>query len=65
MLRKIEYSRPNDGVKEVEDYFIFIEEKPRFAGLHPLEKCQVMYNRGNGRTKGGKKVRDMRTVQSV
>lgn len=41
MLREIEYSRPNDGVKEVEgNYFIFIEEKPRFAGLHPLKNVR-------------------------
>jgi hypothetical protein len=66
MLRKIEYSRPNDGVNEVEgNYFIFIEEKPRFAGLNPLKKCQVMFSRGKGRTKGGKKVRYMGTVQSL
>jgi hypothetical protein len=41
MLRKIEYGRPNDGVKVVEgNYFIFLEEKPRFADLHPLKNVR-------------------------
>lgn len=40
MLREVEYSRANDGVKEVDDYFIFIEEKPRFAGLDPLKNVR-------------------------
>jgi len=41
MVHKAEYDRLNDEVKRVQgNYFIFLEEEPRFVSLNPVKNVR-------------------------